>query len=329
MGPTHCKSILQGVYAERPVSEHERMVKIRLPCLALLLVMPLAAADDWVDRIWSAASEDFVDESRLQESIAAADIILLGEIHDNPRHHVLQARMIEWATDGARTPGIVLEMVGPEHEQALRDWQSADQPDPAALGAAVDWEQRGWPDWSIYQPIAETAIDYGLPLHAGAPDGERLRTVMRSGVDALSDTRRQALGLDRPLPSADRERLLARLEAAHCGLSDHVPLESMLGAQRLRDAEMARTLLDVQAEAGSAILIAGSEHVRRDYGVPVYLERLAGDIAEDITVVSVGLVPAEGLSSEHERPPAERVAAFDYAWLTTGKARTSPCGESS
>lgn len=273
--------------------------------LALLLTPALAAAAE--DVVWASADGETVTREQLAAVVAAADIVLLGEVHDRAEHHRRQARSIEWASR-ERNPGIVFEMIGPEQAEALGAWAERPERTAAELGPAVDWSERGWPDWSLYVPIVEAATAADLTLHPGAPAADRVeRAVFGDGLDGEE---REALGLDRELPAAARERLLERLERAHGGLGDAVAAERMLPAQRLRDATMAQALIEVQADAGAAVLIAGREHVRRDYGVPFYLERLA----PELDVVSIGLLGrAQGeAAAAPAHPDRER---FDFAWF--------------
>ena len=46
-------------------------------------------------RIYEVASGRFVDQATLVDDLASADFVLLGERHDNPDHHRLQALLIQ------------------------------------------------------------------------------------------------------------------------------------------------------------------------------------------------------------------------------------------
>lgn len=290
-------------------------------CVLLLLgLAPATFASGLSDRIWSTEAERFIEPGELESVIATADIVLLGEIHDRADHHERQARMIGWAARDRR-PGIVLEMVGPEHADILADWHAEESPDPATLGPALSWAERGWPDWSIYEPIAVAALDHDLRFHPGAPDPSVFRQVVRAGLEAVDSGIRERMALNHALAEPARARLLERLDQAHCGLDEHLPVERMLDAQRLRDAAMAQQLVAVRARAGSAVLVAGSGHVRRDYGVPHYL----GHLADGLDVVSIGLVPVADRVSDAAGKP--HYPAFDHVWFSEGSAQRPECDD--
>jgi uncharacterized iron-regulated protein len=50
----------------------------------------------------------------------------------------------------------------------------------------------------------------------------------------------------------------------------------MVAVQRLRDAVLARAVVQAMAETGGPVaVITGNGHARRDWGVPAYLSRVA------------------------------------------------------
>lgn len=285
--------------------------------LALTLCAPLRA-EPLAERIWMPAEGRFVDPEAVEHAVATARYVLLGEEHPVERHHQLQARLLR-AAARQRRPAVAFEMIPVTRQDNLDAWHARTEPDAAALGAAVAWNERGWPDWRLYAPIAEVALTHGLPLLAGAPPPQEVQTVARNGLGALSPERRRALGLDRPLPQTARERLLTTLRTVHCGQT-HVPAERMLAVQRLRDATMAQQLRRSGKPGG--VLIAGHGHVREDYGVPHYLDRGGRD------VVTVAFRTTGGIGDH----VADHVAAaggalpYDYIWFTAGQFSGRDCG---
>lgn len=291
--------------------------RLALFLLALAVCAPLRA-EPLAERIWMPAEDRFVEPEAVEHAVATAHYVLLGEEHPVERHHRLQARLLR-AAARQRRPAVVFEMIPITRQEDLDAWRARPEPDAAALGAAVAWQERGWPEWRLYAPIAEAALAHELPLRAGAPPPEELQTVARHGLAALGLARRRALKLDGPLPDTARERLLTTLRAAHCGQT-HAPAERMLAVQRLRDASMAQRLRGSGNTGG--VLIAGHGHVREDYGVPRYLDRRGDE------VVTVAFRTTDG-TGDHI---ADHVAAaggtlpYDYVWFTVGQVRERGCG---
>jgi uncharacterized iron-regulated protein len=279
-----------------------------------------AAGKPLAGRIWMPGEARFVAPATVLAAAERNDFVLLGETHSIARHHALQARLIR-AAAGARRPALVFEMVRRDQQDAIERWRAGDPPAADAFGPAVGWQQRGWPAWSMYQPIIAAALEQDLPVHGGAPTAATLRAVARRGEQGLAAQRRRALGLTSPLPAPARARLDATLERAHCGQSEPASLARMALVQRLRDAVMAERLHSL-AGADGAVLIAGRGHIRSDYGVPHYLApRLEGQ-----SLLSIAFMGAGGRTSPDERDGA--ALPFDFVWYTPGRAPVADCARS-
>jgi uncharacterized iron-regulated protein len=270
-----------------------------------------------VGRIRDVAGQRFIDEATLVGRLARARYVLLGERHDNPDHHALQARVVRALAAVGRRPAVAFEMLAPSQADALARHLAARPRDAAGLGRAVSWETSGWPPWPMYAPVAQAALDAGLPIVVANLDPERARAVGREGVAALDPALVARHGLDRPLPDAPGDALAAEIRDAHCGHAPADRLAGMVAAQRARDAQMAEALLNAPGGDG-ALLIAGAGHVRKDFGVPFYLER----IERARPTVSVAF-----LEVDPGRPRAEPDAGlpFDYVWFTPAVDAGDPC----
>lgn len=242
------------------------------------------------------------------DSAPDADVIILGELHDNPVHHENQARAVAAIAPTA----LVFEMLTASQAAGAT---SEVRGDAASLAAAVRWSSGGWPDFSLYWPIFEAAPDATI-VGAALPRDLVRRSVMEGAPAIFAETGGDplALGLDQALPEAEQAEREALQMEAHC---DAMPVEMMGGmvaAQRLRDAAFAQTLAEaVETHGSPVVLITGNGHARRDWGVPVYLSR----IAPDISVHIVG---------QFEAAPEPGYAALFDAWLVTDPAeREDPC----
>lgn len=273
-------------------------------------------------RIWDVAAGRFVDEHGVFARIAGVRYVLLGEKHDNPDHHVLQARVIRALAATGRRAAVAFEMFTPSQAGALARYLAAHPREAAGIGEAVNWTASGWPAWAMYEPIAQAALDAGLPILAANLDDERVRAVGRQGVAALDAAFVRRHGLDQPLPASVQEAMAEDVRDSHCGHAPEERIRAMLGVQRARDARMAEALLTAPGNDG-AVLIAGDGHVRTDYGVPMYLRR----IDPAARTVSVALVEVNAKHASVETY-AERFGGrlpFDYVWFTPAVDDEDPC----
>lgn len=227
------------------------------------------------------------------------DVVILGEVHDNPAHHAKQASILRELAPKA----VIFEMLTPEEAAQL-----AGVPRKEAAMAAASAEFH-WSNIADYADVL--AASEGVIVGAALPRGD-VRQAFSDGAAAVFGANAEQFGLETPVPDA---QLAARKEMqfeSHC---QAMPLEMMGGmveAQRLRDAAFARAVLDAQQTYGSPVaLITGNGHARRDWGVPAALALAA----PDVSVITIG-------QSEAGRRP---LGGFDAFFDAPAVDRPDPC----
>ena len=275
--------------------------------------------------IWKPAAERKATAGEVYAALKKADFVLIGEKHDNTDHHWLQAKLVSELAALGREPALVFEMLT-ESQQAPLDAHLASHPgDAAGIGAAVGWEKSGWPDWEMYQPIAQQALYNDMPLLAGGLDRDMTKRIAREGPAALGDERAAALQLDEPVAEDLRAEMRQVIFNSHCKQLPEPMLDPMLTVTLAKDAVMADRMVQARTplRVNVAVLIAGAGHARADWGVPMHLARLA----PDTRIVTVGLVEVEkdvtGPASYGERFGGW--LAFDFIWFTPRVDDTDPC----
>lgn len=207
-----------------------------------------------------------------------AEVIVLGEVHDNPEHHALQARIVRALQPGA----IVFEMLEPRHAAAAGD---IPRDEIGALEQAFEWDERGWPDFEMYHPIIAAAPN--AEIFGGALAPEMVRRSVTDGAATVFGGGSAIFGLDQKLPE---DQLAARIDLqdkAHCNAMPANILPGMVEAQRLRDAALARATLEAVEEMRArdlqwrVVVITGNGHARADWGMPSMLARAFPESGED------------------------------------------------
>lgn len=274
-------------------------------------------------RVWDVSAARFIDRERFVEGLARADFVLLGERHDNPDHHLLQAEVLRRLIAAGRRPAVAFEMLGIDDAGAIADHLRSNPNDAAGLGDAVNWNKRGWPDWAMYQPIAEVALRAKLPIVATNLALATARKMGRDGMAALEAQAVRDLGLDRPLPEPLFAQMAADIRAAHCGHVTEKIAKPMVDVQRARDAQMAGSLITA-AGPGGALLIAGAGHVRNDYGIPVYL-RAKEPQKRVVSIAFLEVDKDKGEAQSYARRYSGGRFPFDYVWFTPRVDDEDPC----
>lgn len=234
--------------------------------------------------------------------LRGADIVILGEVHDNPAHHSNQAELITALAPSA----VAFEMLSPAQAEIVND--TNDRGD--GLREALGWDNSGWPDWSLYQPLFAALAD--TPVYGMTLPGPEVNRAVSEGAAAVFGEGADLFGLTTPLPAAQQAEREAHQLEVHCDMLPQQLLSGMVQAQRLRDAAFSRTALQALEDTGGpVVVITGSGHARRDWGMPAVL----AIAAPEVTVASLGQLEAQ----------PEGAAPFD-TWLVAEPApRDDPC----
>lgn len=287
---------------------------------------PLGREDALVGRIYDTEERRFVSPAEVVARARGSAFVLLGEKHDNPDHHRLQAWLVASLTRAGRRPAVVFEMIPRDRGAALDAAIAAHPDDPDAIAAALDWAHGGWPEFALYRPIFAAALAARLPIVPGDPARSQLALLRSRGLDALPEAERVRLALEPP-PSAEALRAFAEeVREAHCGMAPDAMVDAMIDVQRVRDATLADALL-ASGGAEGGLLIAGAGHVRTDRGAPLYLARRAQE--RSALALAFSEVSRASADEGDSGDPAERAAqlgsAFDLIWFTPRVDDEDPC----
>lgn len=235
-----------------------------------------------------------------------ADYIAIGERHDNPGHHRIQAELV-----AALSPkGMAFEMI-PQSLEATANEVRASGGSRAELGEALKWAESNWPDWSLYAPILEAAPE--AYVAGGGISKSALGAVYSKGAVGVGDDLAERYGLTEQLPADMRVEMIEIQYAAHCELVGREKLGAMVEVQRAWDAAYAEAWWRAGQEGGGrSILICGNEHARFDRGAPAYLARAF----PDAKIASIGLM-------EGDEPDSD--TAFTITLSAFAPEREDPC----
>lgn len=237
------------------------------------------------------------------QEVSGADIVILGEVHDNPAHHAHQARLIAKIDPVA----VVYEMLSEDQAAIITNELIGDEP---ALRKAVGWDATGWPDFAMYYPLFAAAPRASVA--GAAVPRDVAQNVMETGISNIFEDQRDRFGLSEPLAVEQQNAREALQMAAHCDALPAEMLPAMVDIQRLRDATLAQAAIAALEETGGpVIIITGNGHARKDWGVPAVLRRAA----PNVTVISVG-------QGETGQIPE---GGFDTILMSDPVARPDPC----
>ena len=261
-----------------------------------------------VGKIWSSDTQRYVKSDQLLDAVAAHDLVLIGERHDHPDHHRLQALILQRVGDSAL---VGFEMLDENDAPKISAGMTADE-----IAQASDWSNSGWPRFEIYRPIFDVVERRKMTPLAIHPSRNRLMGRARQPQKFAEENANYLA----KLPQHGVANLRVDIDRGHCGNAAGAMIDMMVAAQIYKDHWMASQMMAAEerrvAEGTSplrSVIIAGNGHVRRDYGLPNHLPRQA---------LSIGLIEVQ---SEQLSPADYDLGRFDYVWFTPRLDDEDPC----
>lgn len=240
----------------------------------------------------------------LFEGVAWADVVIIGETHDNLRAHELQRAIVEDAANSFPKVALSLEMLETD-EQPIVDAYLAGEIDQAAFEERTgsrDWGAKDrWKDF--YQPaIDEVKAVGGRVVAANAPRRyvRMARTEGFAALAALPPAEQALVAVPKTLtPGRYRERFDEFMSG------DPETVEALYRAQQTWDATMARSIARaMDAGEGKVIHLVGSFHSDWDGGLVDQLRRLK----PFARILTVTVVPEDSrLLVDRDRDRADAV----------------------
>ncbi len=239
---------------------------------------------------------------KLLKEAAGADVVLFGELHNNPICHWFELQL---AKDLALQRGSSLvfgaEMFEADNQQALTRYVTGQTSDEEFAK-----EARLWPNYDTdYRPIVDLAREKKLPFVATNVPRRYASLVARQGLaalDTVSATGKQnmaklPLTVDLTLPGY--KGMLDMMGGSHGGGGAAIsgPAENFARAQALKDATMARFILEnghfEAGKAGKLVLhLNGDYHSKNFEGIVWYLRQQQ----PNLKIMTISSVEADDIS---------------------------------
>ena len=240
---------------------------------------------------------------------ADADIVVLGEIHNDAAGHAVQLALLQAVLAEPGRTALALEMLERDEQALVQDYVEGiiDAEQFATLTFSTRWggAEGTWAGW--YQPMVDATKDAGGTIVAANAPRRYVRLARTGGYEALDaiGPPRDAL-FDRPdeLPEGEyRRRFAEAMGVTHDddmsgdGEEDAPWLEAMFRSQMVWDVTMAESVADArESGADRVLLMIGQFHADFEGGTVAHLrERRPND---EILVVSLQPVVADALRED-------------------------------
>jgi len=252
-----------------------------------------------VDRLpTGAATSSLQPFASLVAGLRDARVVFAGETHTSMADHRLQLQIIEALHRQHPDLAIGMEMFPASSQAALDTWSSGDAAmDERGFLKASRYFQFWSHDYRHYRDIITFARSRKIPLVGLNLDQDVTRSVFRTGsTEALPDAAKKSLPVDRDLSLPGYAENLALVHGMHRTAGHGSgPLAGFIQAQALWDEAMAENIAEYLGRhpGRRMVVIAGSQHARKDIGIPPRLARRM-----HISQATVASLPADGSEQE-------------------------------
>lgn len=244
------------------------MKKLSILFCFTFFVSVIQAQEPTAYKLYNAEGEE-VDYSAVISEFKNMDVVLLGELHNDPISHWMHLEIIQSLHQ--ETPNTVLgaEMFERDNQLLLDEYLSR-----KIREKDFEKEARLWPNYETdYKPFVEYAYDNKLSFIATNVPRRYAAAVAREGTDALDSLSDEALDYLPPLPYHFNPEAPEYAEMLQMMSGQHGGGDNMVKAQALKDATMAHFIAQNLPDDGLFIHIQGDYHSKNYGSIYRYLLR--------------------------------------------------------
>ncbi|HVJ28313.1 MAG TPA: ChaN family lipoprotein [Vicinamibacterales bacterium] len=291
---------------------------------AALFLFALQSPGYVPERVFDTRQQAFVDFEVMLAGISEVDVVFVGEMHDDPNTHLLEAAILDGLQRRKRSPVVSLEMFERDAQGAIDGYLAGRIGEEEMLKGARPWpryatdyrllveraKEARWPVIAANVPrsIAQKVAKGGKDAIAQLTEAERANTArdLECPLDAYFDRFAQSMGAHpAPNQSADETKAMAeRYYWSQC-VKDETMAEAIAAAVQTGPARSERS-----ESKGPVVHYNGAFH--SDFGLGT-AERVRRRLPGKRTVV-ISMLPVEDL--DKVQPAGEDLKRADYLVYT-------------
>ncbi len=264
--------------------------------IALSAVIPASTQELKAYQIFT-KNGDKTSFSQLSEDAHNKQLVLFGELHNNPISHWIQLELTHSLHDRKQDSLILgMEMFEADVQLIIDEYF-------AGLISERSFQQESRP-WNNYdtdiRPLAEFARENNLKLIATNIPRRYASLVNREGIEGLENLQQEARQYIAPLPPPyDAElpayRSMLEMTGLHGNTNENFPK-----AQAIKDATMAHFILKNLDKDKTMIHFHGAFHTDNFEGIVWYIQQYAENIPDHIIISTVEQDNIDSLSDENK-----------------------------
>lgn len=251
--------------------------------------------------------------SQLLLELSKARFIFVGEVHDEPEHHLIQTQILLALLGVVAHVHVGVEYLDVTSQKAADDFVAERTSEDVFLREG-NWEKNWGYSFYLYRPIFQAARGKAEGLVALNVPGGIVSKVGRSGIESLNEEERRMIASDIDLKNDRHRRYLKMVFDGHPSFHPG-RFDFFYEAQCVWEDTMAERAAEyLKEKPGLMIIFCGNGHIAHRFGIPDRLRSRAE--SEILTVFPFRMSRGANI------PPD----LCDYVWLTGGNKilRTMP-----
>lgn len=244
------------------------------------------------------------------KQLAEYDNVILGEYHDRVNQHILATQLLDNLQKIRPQGSLLLEMLTVEQQDFVNQTQQNPPKNLDKLPKIINW-QKSW-DWQLYGDIVKHPFLYNYPLIATNLTKTEVKILMQ-GAEPI-----KGYQSTKPLIKQHIFNTIIKnhdMKADELDESDKRLVNNMVEIQQFRDRRMAEKILSAPKPT---LLLAGNYHAQKNIGVPIHLQDLTQDLADNDPKKSSKTAVVMMLSNTAELGEIDTTKA-DFAWVIAEK----------
>lgn len=285
------------------------MIKALHICIVFFLLFPvkLLATDKPAYRLFNAKGKE-VSYQKMIKQIQKQDVVLIGELHNNPISHWLELEIIQ-SCYLQRKLVLGAEMFEQDNQGALSAYLAGN-----ISAKGLDSSARLWRNYKTdYAPLVNFAKENQVNFIATNVPRKYASLVSKGGFEALNQISAEEKSWMAPLPIAYDANLPGYQKMITMMAGHATP--NMPKAQALKDATMAYFIMKNGDENKLFIHVNGSYHSENYEGISWYL-KLAKPAIKIATIATVSQKEIKQLAQEN-RGIADYIICVEDDMTTT------------
>jgi len=184
--------------------------------------------DPLIGKIYKSSKQQEVSYQMLFQEMSGAQVIYLGENHENADHHKIQLQIVQDLIDAGKKPIIGFEFFSIDQTAHLMSFVQVNPHSPFPqsidirekdLREKLGWHAHGDQSWRFYYQLIELALKNRLIIFGADLPKCIVKRIIRVGVENLTGIENNML---QPTFFEDRfykQLMYSKFKAVHCGFS--------------------------------------------------------------------------------------------------------------